>query len=116
MNDRTQVRLSPQCRAILERWKASKQIGDMLDGYRLGIAVALAVGQEPTEMPQNSVTYISASTLDPDGEIRVVVKLLSGDTEHGEYYLCELLADQGVKYLNDKFPDGRIDFGRLLPE
>ena len=116
MNDRNQVRLSQQSRETLERWKQLKQIGDWIDGYRLGIAVAISVGQEPKELPQNSTTYVSVSTLDPDGDLRVAVRLLSDNLEHGEYHQCELLAEQGISYLNNKFPNGRIDYEKLFTE
>jgi len=113
MIDRTQVRLSDQCRIILERWKEGNEIGDMIDGYRLGIAIALAAGAEPDDLPQNSVTYVSVSTLDPEGEIRGAIRLLAATEENTEYHLSEKLACWGIKYLHDRCPTGTIDLGFL---
>jgi hypothetical protein len=114
MIDRTQVRLSEQCRIILERWKQGNQIGDMIDGYRLGISISLAVGAVPDELPQNSVTYVSVSTLDPEGDLRGAIRLLSDTEPNTEYHLCEKLACWGIKYLNDRCPDGSLDLSSLL--
>lgn len=114
VGERTQVRLSNKGHAILTQLKEDGYVAEMTDGYRLGIALALAMGAEPQELTGETRTFIAVSTLDPTGEVAAAIRLLVKLDGQGVYGYAERLADWGIKELQERFKGGFLDVASLI--
>jgi hypothetical protein len=113
--DLTQVRASAATRETLETLKRRGHISDMLDGYRLGISVAIAFGRKPAdESDEGRTNYIAAGNLDPDHEIRRVVREVYPEWRDVPMRAAEDLAEQGVSILAENMIEDDIEFAKLV--
>lgn len=114
VNEPTMIGLSDQAHALLTQMKEDEHISEMADGYRLGIALALAQGVIPPEVPAPRKTVYSVATIDPDKEIASAIRFLV-DLDGGSIYrMAERLADWGVKALAERFAGGPVDVTSLI--
>ena len=90
------LRLSEEAHAKLSELQASGLFGQMLDAYRLAIALALSEGVIDAPEHRRGKTYINAGSLDPDGLIRDAVLETYGDRAGPPYEIAERLGEAGV--------------------
>jgi hypothetical protein len=115
-NEPTMIGLSERAHSLLTQMKEDGYFNEMADGYRLGIALALARGGEPGEPPTPRKTVFSVATIDPEQEIAAAIKVLM-DLQGGSVYrMAERLAEWGVSELATRFDEGPIDVSALILE
>jgi hypothetical protein len=116
MSEPTMIGLSERVHSLLSQMKEDGHFNEMADGYRLGIALALAHGAIPGEVPTPKKTVFSVATIDPDQEIAAAIRAL-GPAEGGSIYrLAERLAEWGVGELSARFETGPINVSALIQQ
>lgn len=116
VNEPTMIGLSERTHPLLKRLKDDGHFAEMADAYRFGVALALAHGVQPDEIPGTRQTVFSVATIDPDREIATAVRTILGDDGSSIYKRVERLAEWGVRELARRAEDGEIDFAGLLSE
>lgn len=111
----TMIGLTEKTHAGLKRLREDEHFNQMADGYRFGIALALAAGVIPDEL-QGAGTIFSVATIDPNREIYTAIKSLitTGDTP--VYRWAERLAEWGVTELIRRSEVGDIDFASIFKQ
>jgi hypothetical protein len=110
----TMVGLSERTHGLLKRLKEDGHFAEMVDAYRFGVALALAYGVVPDELPVPRTTIFSVATIDPDRDLGTAVRALL-DTQDGPVYRwLERLAEWGVTELARQAESGSIDFAKLI--
>lgn len=112
----TSIGLSEKCHQYLKSLKENNNFEEMVDAYRLGIALALANKISPPEVSQPRQTIFGISTVDPKGEIFTVISVLCPDIDSSIYRHAEKLAEWGVNKLYSLSMNGDINFSELLDE
>jgi hypothetical protein len=112
----TQIGLSEKTHAKLVRLKEDGHFLEMVDAYKCGIALALAHGVLPGEVPLPRRTVFSVATVDPDRELATAIKAIMEVADTPVYRMAERLAEWGVEELARQSEGGEIDFGALLAE
>lgn len=116
MSEPTMIGLSERVHALLTQMKEDGHLSEMADGYRLGIALALAHGVMPGDVPTPRKTVFSVATIDPDQEIAAAIRALSQLDGGSVYRLAERLAEWGVGELAARFAPGPIDVSGLISQ
>lgn len=112
--DLKQVRLSEDARTVLDALKSNGHISDLADGYKLGIALAIAFHREPSIESGPRKTYISVGDLDPDIHIKTAVAEMYPDWAAIPYRAAEDLAHQGVDILGGFLEGDTPWFGEIV--
>ena len=110
------VRLSEKTHGRLKRLKEDGHFLEMLDAYRCGIALALAQGVVPDELPTPRQNVFGVATFDPDGEIGTAIRAIMDTKDVAVYRWAERLAEWGIEELAKQADSGEIDFGHLLKQ
>lgn len=110
----TMIGLSEKGHSILTRLKEDGHIGEMADGYRLGIALALASGVVPPDVPAPRKTVFSVATIDPAGDLAAAIRALAALDGGSVYRMAERLADFGVRELDERFGSSGFDAAALI--
>lgn len=111
--DRITVGLTKETHELLQKLQAEGIFDEMRDGYRLGIALAIARGGIAAE-DQAMRTFVNVGTLDPDGAIRDMITELYPEAAGKPYAIAERLAEYGVSQLGPLYESGQLQFGQLL--
>jgi hypothetical protein len=111
--DNVTVGLTEESRAILRRLQEEEIFADMLDGFRLSLALAVSREIAPREDLKSSTTAYNFGTLDPDGGIRSALSELYPDRENLAA-LAQGLAEAGIAEIGRMRAEGRVKFGALL--
>jgi hypothetical protein len=117
VDDLKQVGISEASRAVLARLQETKppHIDELLDGYRLGIAVAIAFGREPRITRSTARTTIfSVASLDPDGWLKAVITEVYPESRETPYRAAEDLAEQGLEIVGKDFEGDEIWFASIM--
>lgn len=116
-SDLINVGLSESADDKLTELKELGVFADKIDGYRFGVALAVAQGAVPGELVKRTNLF-NIGSLDPDQTLRKAVEsLMSSALEDTTVYrLIERLADWGVSELHAQAKAGEIDFVTLLGE
>jgi hypothetical protein len=109
----TTVGLSEKTHILLKRLKEDGHFGDMVDAYRFGIALSLASGILPSDLPTPRTTVYSTATLDPDGSIAFAIRTLIENSDVSAYRWAERLAEWGINEISTMTEFGEIDFAAL---
>ena len=88
----------------------------MADAYRFAIALALAHGVVPPELPTPRTNIFGVATIDLSSEIYNAIKALMDTREIPVYRWAERLAEWGVEELARQTDAGEIDFSKILEE
>ena len=99
---------------MLRRLERDGVFDEMRDGYRLGVAVAIARGTIAPEDVRLSSTIFNVGTLDPDGSLRDVVTELYPDAADRPYAIIQRLAESGVSELGRLHDANQLRFGQLF--
>ncbi len=113
-SDLKQVGLSEDARAILAALKSDGHISDLADGYKMGIALAIAFHREPAVDGGSRKTYISVGDLDPDIHIKTTVVQMYPAWAAIPYRAAEDLAHQGIAVLAGHLEGGTPWFGEIV--
>lgn len=115
-DDLKNVRYSAATKNLLVDLQDTGQIGDRVDGFRLAVAVAIALGCTPRrDQPrQGWLNYAAQGTIDTeDNALRTVVQEVFPGFRDTPYRAIEDLAEQGAHILLEQYWEGdRL----LLPE
>ena len=112
--DLVQVGMSETASTRLTEITEELSLTNRLVGYRLGLAMALAMNLEPTDAGLTRTTAYSATgTLDPDGQFRAAVLTVRADHGGRPYALMERLAEAGLARIAEHLAGGR-PLGDLL--
>jgi hypothetical protein len=112
----TMIGLSERVHSLLTRMKEDGHFNEMADGYRLGIALALAHGAQPGDLPTPKKTVFSVATIDPDQELAASIRALGQVDGASVYKTAERLAEWGVNELAARFETGPIDVTALIAQ
>jgi len=101
----------------LESMVKNKLVADQVDGYRLAIAVAIALNKLPQlDRRTARTTKFAAGNLDPDQELKTVVAELYPDFRSTPYRALEDLAEQGLTELSNRTEGDVLWFGPLIDQ
>ena len=113
--DLVQVGASPASREVLQRLREHGHIDDMMDGYRLAIAVAIGFGREPRAGEKGErKTMFAVGNLDPDSAIREAIKEINPDHRAVPARAAEDLAEQGLELISESFQGENFSFTEML--
>jgi hypothetical protein len=111
--DITTLGLSDETHQVLLRMKDEGIIDEMRDGYRLGVALAVARGIVAPEDTKFR-TIFNVGSLDQDGLIRDVVSQLYPEASARPYSLVQRLAEAGVAEIGRMHEGGHFRFKELF--
>ena len=111
--DTVTVGLTDETHRMLQQLKKDGVFNEMRDGYRLGIALAIANGFIASEDIRTG-TVLNAGSLDPDNTIRDVITEMYPDAAGRPYAYAERLAEAGVAEMGRLHRAGEVRFGDLL--
>jgi hypothetical protein len=106
------IGLTEKTHTGLKRLKDDEHFNQMADGYRFGIALALASGVIPDEIQGAG----SVATIDPNREIYTAIKSLITTGDMPVYRWAERLAEWGVTELIRRAEAGEIDFASIFKQ
>ena len=112
----TNIGLSERAHGKLKRLKEDGHFNEMADAYRFAIALALAHGVVPPELPTPRTNIFGVATIDLSSEIYNAIKALMDTREIPVYRWAERLAEWGVEELARQTDAGEIDFSKILEE
>ena len=112
----TVIGLSERAHAKLKRLKEDEHFLEMVDGYRCGMALALAQGVIPDEVPAPRTNIFGVATVDPSREIATAITAVIDVSGVPVYRMAGRLAEWGVNELARRAEAGEIDFAALLEE
>lgn len=112
----TNIGLSEEAHVLLKQMKEDGQVAEMQHAYRLAIALALAQGASPPEVPTPRATIFGVATIDPDQSLAAAIRALVDIGEGSVYKMAERLADHGVREMERRFAGGDLDVGALIDE
>jgi|CXWL01.1.fsa_nt_gi Arc/MetJ-type ribon-helix-helix transcriptional regulator len=116
MNDTTTtIGLSGSSHEKLRKLVEDGYFGEMLDGYRFAIALALAHGQIVSKMQSRS-TIFNVGSLDPDKSLAFSIQTLLEPLESDVYRTAERLAEWGVCEMYRALDAGNLSIANLLME
>ncbi len=110
----TMIGLSERTHAVLTQMKEDGYLAEMADGYRLGIALALAKSVVPPEVPSPRKTVFSVATIDPDQDVATAIRSLAKLEGGSTYRMAERLAEWGINEIHNMFDGGPIDIADIL--
>lgn len=108
------VGLSSERAEELDQLKEKGFINEKLDGYRIGVALALAHGEIAPPTVKRDTTFMNIGSLDPNGELQAAVQALCAQGDEPVYRTVERLAEWGIAELvrlsagEDVIPIARI--------
>src|SRR5690606_17825475 len=113
--DLVQVGASSDAREVLAALQEHGHIEDLMDGYRLAIAVAIAFGREPNvTRGRDRTTMFAVGNLDPDTSLREAIKEIYPYARATPARAAEDLAEQGLDILEESFDGESLSFTRLI--
>ncbi len=112
----TTIGLSERAHALLTQMKEDGYFAEMADGYRIGIAIALARGVRDHDVATPRKTVFSTATIDPDQEIATTIRALYDVEGEPTYKVAERLADWGVLEIARQFEGGVVDIAALIQQ
>lgn len=115
ITDVATVGASDATAATLNELAELGHIGELSDGYRLGIAVALSFGRVPRPTARKGrKTMLSVSGLDPEQAIKAAIREIYPEAETWPYRAAEDLAEQGVEILKNQMEGEDISFADVM--
>lgn len=114
VSEPTMIGLSEKTHALLVQMKEDQFLTEMADGYRMGIALALAKKVTPPELPVPRKTVFSVATIDPDKDLANAIRALSNLEGGAVYKMAERMAEWGINEIHTMFDGGPIDISTLL--
>ena len=113
-NEPTMIGLSEKTHSLLTQMKEDGHLAEMADGYRLGIALSLAKGVIPPEVPTPRKTVFSVATIDPDHDVATAIRSIANLEGGSVYRMAERLAEFGINEIYSMFAGGAIDISEII--
>lgn len=107
------IRYSDRSQEILQSLKEEGLIGEMRDGFRLGIGLAIASGVI-AERGIRMKTFLNVGSFDGDGTIRNVILELYPNEPGTPYEIAERLAEAGVAEIGRLHDNDQLRFTDLF--
>ncbi len=111
--DITNVGLTEETHAMLQKMKKDGIFNEMLDGYRFGIAFAIARELIPPENLKIH-TFLSVSSLDKDGSLRSLIIELFPESADKPYMMAQGLAEAGLVELGRRYEFDQLHFSEII--
>jgi hypothetical protein len=105
----TTVGLTNESHEILKQLKRDGIFKEMVDGYRFGIALAIAYGNIASEDIKTN-TIFNIGTLDPDDKLQKIIIEFFPDATEKPYTYAERLAEWGVSEMGKLTESGELKF------
>lgn len=115
-SDLTQIGLSLDGQARLDRFKGSGYFGELRDAYKFAVGFALAKGIVPPEIQTKRQTMFAIATVDPDGSLATAIRELLPCDEVPPYRWAERLAEAGSQMIAEIEVTKGFDLGSMLAE
>jgi hypothetical protein len=116
-SDLVQLGASEETRRVLTTLQEHGHIQNLLDGYRLGIAAAIAFGKEPgREQPKAARTtmFQTSSVDDVERSLRTAIIEIYPKCAEWPYRAAEDLAEQGVALIAASMDGDEIWYADLI--
>src|SRR4030042_780705 len=105
----TTIGLTNESHEILKQLKRDGIFKEMVDGYRFGIALAIAYASiAPEEIKTNTIFNIG--TLDPDDKLKKIIIEFFPEATEKPYSYAERLAEWGVSEMGKLSDSGEFNF------
>jgi hypothetical protein len=115
MSDLVQVGANTATRGVLEDLRDNGHITELMDGYRLAIATAIAFKRSPRQAARGERrTMFAAGNLDPDMSLRSAIAEIYPEARGWPYRAAEDLAEQGADVLRNSMDGEEIWFEDLI--
>ena len=112
-DDRSNVGLSEAAYQLCSRLKEDGIFKELLDVYRLGIALSIKSGNAAPRISRQRNMF-NVGSLDPDGTIRDLIMELYPEHAERPYAFAEQLAEYGVTEIGRLHESGQLRFRNLL--
>lgn len=114
--DLVQIGASQESRDVLDRLRDAGHIGDLMDGYRLAIALAIGLGREPNLTVRGErKTMFAVGNLDPDNALREAIREIYPQARAMPSRAAEDLAEQGLAIAGYKYFQGEdLSFAEMM--
>ena len=114
MTEPSNIGLSEEAHAILDRWKEGEHFYEQRDAYKFAVAYALSKNIIPPEIKRKNMYGVS--TIDPDKTLAIATRLLSNVPEDESVYkFIERLASWGICELDKQIQQaGGLDLSEIL--
>jgi hypothetical protein len=100
---------------VLEQMRECGHIVDLMDGYRLAIAIAIAFGREPRAVASSERrTMFAVGNLDQDSAIRETISEIYPAARAWPSRAAEDLAEQGLEVIDSSFEGEDLSFADLM--
>jgi hypothetical protein len=114
-SDLVQIGASARSREVLDQLQEHGHISDLMDGYRLAIAVAIGFGRTPrVGVRGDRKTMFAVGNLDPDSAIREAIVEIYPAARATPSRAAEDLAEQGLEIISESFEGEDISLAELL--
>jgi hypothetical protein len=114
VTDLVQVGASAGTRSVLETLRDNDHIAELMDGYRLAIATAIAFKRNPRQTARGERrTMFAAGNLDPDMSLRSAIAEVYPEARGWPYRAAEDLAEQGGEIIKNAMDGEEIWFEDL---
>lgn len=112
VEDNVTVGLTEETHAMLQKMKADGIFNEMQDGYRFGIAFAIARGLiAPDSLKLR--TFLNVGSLDKDGSLRNLITELYPEAAGKPYSIAERLAEAGLAELGWLHENDQLRFSEI---
>jgi len=112
IEDNVTVGLTEETHAMLQKMKADGIFNEMQDGFRFGIAFAIARGLiAPDSLKLR--TFLNVGSLDKDGSLRNLITELYPKASGRPYSIAERLAEAGLAELGRLHENDQLRFGEI---
>ncbi len=109
----TTVGFTAESHEILKQLKQEGVFNEMVDGYRFGIALAIAYGNiAPEDIKTN--TFLNIGSLDPDDKLKKVIIEFFPEAAEKPYSYAERLAEWGVSEMGKLKASGELKFSEIF--
>ena len=111
--DVTNIGLTEETHKMLQKMKKDGIFSEMLDGYRFGVAFAIARGLIASENLKID-TFLSVSSLDKDGSLRNLIQELFPESADKPYAFAQRLAEAGLVELGHRYEYEQLHFTEIF--
>lgn len=115
LSDLKHIGLSIKSKIGLERLKNDEFFLQQKDAYKFAIALSLARGIIPPEVPPGGTTIFNTHTIDDDGSLAIAIKALMPDSLP-PYRWAERLAEAGITILCEMADAGKLDVVAIISD
>lgn len=113
--DLINIGLTEKTHLMLQKFKAEGVFNDLTEGYRFGIAFAIAYGLLASEDCKFD-TFLHVGSVDRDGSLRNLITVLYPDAVDRPYAFAQRLAEAGLFELARRYENDQLRFSEIYKE